>query len=140
MTKLKLTRHLLLSLVVLATCFLTPFLIAQSGLVSRNDPQRSSSPASTKPVAPPGSGSPQSADAGLAHEIDRLIDGGELAQARWGVFVMSMSDGRVLYTRRGDKLFTPASNMKSYTTAVALEECGADYRWRTSVYAYKQTD
>jgi D-alanyl-D-alanine carboxypeptidase/D-alanyl-D-alanine-endopeptidase (penicillin-binding protein 4) len=71
----------------------------------------------------------------LAHEIDRLIDESEFAKARWGVYVTSMRDGRVLYSRNGDRTFTPASNMKIYTTAVALDLLGADYRWRTSVYA-----
>ena len=53
---------------------------------------------------------------------------------------MSLKDGRVLYSRDGDKPFTPASNMKVYTTAVALDLLGPDYRWRTSVYALKQPD
>ena len=80
------------------------------------------------------------ADMELAHEIDRAIDESEFASARWGVFVMSLRDGRILYSRDGDKLFTPASNMKIYTTAVALDLLGADYRWRTSVYAETQPD
>jgi D-alanyl-D-alanine carboxypeptidase/D-alanyl-D-alanine-endopeptidase (penicillin-binding protein 4) len=80
------------------------------------------------------------ADLALAKEIDRTIDESDLAQARWGVFVMSMSDGRVLYSRNGDRLFTPASNMKIYTTAAALDLLSADYHWRTSVYADKQPD
>ena len=49
-----------------------------------------------------------------------------------------MRDGRVLYSRNGDRLFTPASNMKVYTTAAALDLLGTEYRWRTSVYADKQ--
>jgi len=80
------------------------------------------------------------ADLALAREIDRAIDESDVAQARWGVFVMSMRDGRVLYSRNSDKLFTPASNMKIYTTAAALDLLGADYRWRTSAYADKQPD
>src|SRR5216684_2671870 len=80
------------------------------------------------------------ADLALAREIDRAIDESDVAQARWGVFVMSMRDGRVLYSRNSDKLFTPASNMKIYTTAAALDLLGADYHWRTSVYAGKQPD
>jgi len=80
----------------------------------------------------------QPADAVVGREIDRAIDDSELAQARWGVFVMSLNDGRVIYSRNGDRLFTPASNMKVYTTAVALDLLGAGYRWRTSVYANKE--
>ncbi|MDQ6651605.1 MAG: D-alanyl-D-alanine carboxypeptidase/D-alanyl-D-alanine-endopeptidase [Acidobacteriota bacterium] len=70
----------------------------------------------------------------LAKRVDSAIDGSEFANARWGAFVISMSDGTTLYQRNAQKLFTPASNMKIYTTGVALDLLGADYRWRTSVY------
>ena len=76
----------------------------------------------------------------LAERIDKAIDGSELAAARWGICVISMSDGSVVYQRNSDRLFTPASNMKIYTTGVALDLLGADYRWRTSVYASGQPD
>ena len=76
----------------------------------------------------------------LARRIDSAIDQSELASARWGIYVISMSDGSTLYQRDADKLFTPASNMKIYTTGVALDLLGADYRWRTSVYANAQPD
>ena len=76
----------------------------------------------------------------LARRIDSAIDQSELAYARWGISVVSMSDGSTLYQRNADKLFTPASNMKIYTTAVALDLLGADYRWRTSVYANAPPD
>lgn len=76
----------------------------------------------------------------LARRIDNAIDQSELASARWGISVISMSDGSTLYQRDADKLFTPASNMKIYTTGVALDLLGADYRWRTSVYANAQPD
>ena len=101
---------------------------------------------SNPPLAPPETASqPKSTadtntgfDAALARDIDQLIDGSDSARARWGVFVMSLRDGRVLYSRAGDSLFTPASNMKIYTTAAALDLLGPDFRWRTSVYASTQ--
>jgi D-alanyl-D-alanine carboxypeptidase/D-alanyl-D-alanine-endopeptidase (penicillin-binding protein 4) len=76
----------------------------------------------------------------LAGRIDNVINESELAAARWGISVISMSDGSTVYQRNGDKLFTPASNMKIYTTGVALDLLGADYRWHTSVYANAQPD
>ena len=76
----------------------------------------------------------------LAARIDSAIDGNELAAARWGVSVISMADGSTIYERNADKLFTPASNMKIYTTGVALDLLGADYHWRTSVYSNSQPD
>jgi serine-type D-Ala-D-Ala carboxypeptidase/endopeptidase (penicillin-binding protein 4) len=97
----------------------------------------------TKPAAPPAkenekvSNAPE--DTSLAREIDRIISESDVP-ARWGVFVMSQRDGRVLYSHDAEKSFTPASNMKVYTTAVGLDLLGGDYRWRTSVYARKQAD
>jgi len=76
----------------------------------------------------------------LAQQIDKAIDSGEFAHARWGVCVISLANGAVIYQRNADKLFTPASNMKIYTTGVALDLLGADYRWRTSVYTSAQPD
>ena len=93
----------------------------------------------TQPAPPPKStGTVASFDAALARDIDQLIDNSDSAKARWGVFVMSLKDRRVLYSRDGDRLFTPASNMKIYTTAIALDLLGVDYRWRTSVYSSTQ--
>lgn len=76
----------------------------------------------------------------LAQRINQLIDESGFASARWGISVVSLADGTTLFTKDADKLFTPASNMKIYTTAVALDLLGVDYRWRTSVYASSQPD
>lgn len=76
----------------------------------------------------------------LGRRINNAIDESELASARWGVYVISMADGSIVFERDGDKLFTPASNMKIFTTGVALDLLGANYRWRTSVYANAQPD
>jgi D-alanyl-D-alanine carboxypeptidase/D-alanyl-D-alanine-endopeptidase (penicillin-binding protein 4) len=106
--------------------------------LAREDRPTPTPPAASRNPALSVSSAP--ADLSLAKEIDRAIDESDLGQARWGVFVMSMSDGRVLYSRNGDKLFTPASNMKIYTTAAGLDLLGENYHWRTSVYANKQPD
>jgi D-alanyl-D-alanine carboxypeptidase/D-alanyl-D-alanine-endopeptidase (penicillin-binding protein 4) len=49
--------------------------------------------------------------------------------------VVQLSDGRVLYARNADRLFVPASNMKLFTTALALTKLGADYRLATQIGA-----
>lgn len=109
-------------------------------------PTAETPPAHTEQVSEPKAGGTSAAvhsnavDPDLAREIDRLIDDSELAAARWGVSVVSLKDNRVLYERNADKLLTPASNMKLFPTAVALEFLGADYRWRTSVYATTSPD
>ena len=95
-----------------------------------------------KPVESGESKSPLTSSAAreLASQIDRAIDESDLASARWGLQVISQADGSTLYQRNADKLFTPASNMKIFTTAVALDLLGSDFRWRTSVYSSTKPD
>jgi D-alanyl-D-alanine carboxypeptidase/D-alanyl-D-alanine-endopeptidase (penicillin-binding protein 4) len=109
--------------------------------------RRKQTPTKAAPAAKPKSESDKTGasknaavEASLAKAIDDVLNESDAGRARWGVFVMSLKDSRVLYSRDADKLFTPASNMKVYTTAVALDLLGADYRWRTSVYANKQPE
>lgn len=79
-------------------------------------------------------------DRDLATALDQLLNSPDFARARWGVAVVSLKDGKLIYEHNGDQLFTPASNMKIYTTAVGVDLLGADYRWRTSVYADSEPD
>ena len=79
-------------------------------------------------------------DRTLANDLDQLLNSPEYSQARWGVSVVSLKENKLIYDHNGEQLFTPASNMKVYTTAVALDLLGADYRWRTSVYSESQPD
>lgn len=81
-----------------------------------------------------------SADVELGRRIAHEIGEGKFASARWGVEIISLRDGHTLYARDAERLFTPASNMKLYTTAAALDLLGADYRWRTSIYAASAPD
>jgi D-alanyl-D-alanine carboxypeptidase/D-alanyl-D-alanine-endopeptidase (penicillin-binding protein 4) len=93
--------------------------------------------ASRTPPAPVNS---TEAAAELGRNIERTIAESPFAFAHWGISVISLRDGRTVYAREADKTLTPASNMKVYTTAVALDQLGADYRWRTSVYAAQEPD
>jgi serine-type D-Ala-D-Ala carboxypeptidase/endopeptidase (penicillin-binding protein 4) len=97
-------------------------------------------PVPTSKIPPAFIGSAHVVHTDLTSYIDSQIDDSDSAFARWGVCVISLNDGQILYSRNADKLFTPASNMKIYTTGVALDLLGADYHWRTSVYANSQPD
>ncbi len=133
--RLKIRRNLFFSVFVVVTIVSASFVIGRSHFVAgdKTRPATPKNPVASEALLGPGSNLP--ADATLAQEIDRTIDESELSNARWGVFVMSLRSGHLLCSRNGDRLFTPASNMKIYTTSVALDLLGADYRWRTSVYA-----
>src|SRR6266849_6802007 len=69
----------------------------------------------------------------LASRINAILSQLDLARGFWGVEVVSLSSGKVLYAQNADKLFTPASNTKLFTTAAALALIGPDYNFRTTV-------
>src|SRR5215813_6295496 len=62
------------------------------------------------------------------------------APASWGVKIASLDTGRTIFEHNPEKYFNPASNAKLYTTALALERLGADYRIKTSVYSSRRPD
>ncbi len=74
-------------------------------------------------------------DVALCEKINRTIEESELANARWGVIAIGLKDGRIVCGREERKLFNPASIQKILTAIVALDKLGADYRWKTSIYA-----
>jgi len=76
----------------------------------------------------------------LAQRIEAILRRSEARRGHWGIEVVRLSDGRVLYTRNAEQLFLPASNMKLFTTAAALERLGPDFRFRTTVEAESPPD
>lgn len=59
---------------------------------------------------------------------------GPLARAQWGVAVWDLGAERWVARHEADRYFVPASNLKLVVSATALEQLGAGYEWRTSVY------
>lgn len=64
----------------------------------------------------------------LAAQIDAHIGQSRFARASWGIAVVSLDNGRTLYTHDADRLMQPASTAKLYTTALSLATLGANYR------------
>jgi len=69
----------------------------------------------------------------LAVRIGDVLSQPDLDRGFWGIEVVSLSTGKVLYAHDAEKLFTPASNTKLFTTAAALALIGPDYTSRTTV-------
>jgi D-alanyl-D-alanine carboxypeptidase/D-alanyl-D-alanine-endopeptidase (penicillin-binding protein 4) len=53
----------------------------------------------------------------------------------WSVVVHSLTRGDTLYSLNSFRMQTPASNMKTVTSAVAAERLGWDYRYTTKIFA-----
>jgi D-alanyl-D-alanine carboxypeptidase/D-alanyl-D-alanine-endopeptidase (penicillin-binding protein 4) len=79
-------------------------------------------------------------DTAMCAEINEKIEKSPFVNARWGVFAVSLKDGRVVCSIDGRKLFNPASIQKTLTAIVALDKLGADYRWKTGVYSAGEID
>ena len=69
----------------------------------------------------------------LAQRIEAILRSSDAHRGHWGIEVVRIKDGKVLYARNAEQLFLPASNMKLFTTAAALEKLGPDFRFRTTV-------
>ncbi len=76
----------------------------------------------------------------LQSRISDVLRKPELAPAMIGVKVVSLETGRVLFEENAHKLLRPASNMKLYTVAAALDRLSPEYRFVTSVYAPAKPD
>src|SRR5829696_6684527 len=76
----------------------------------------------------------------LQTRISQILAKPELSPAMVGVKVVSLDNGRVIFEENAAKLLRPASNMKIYTVAAALDRLSPDYRFPTSDYAYTRLD
>ncbi|GHD24486.1 D-alanyl-D-alanine carboxypeptidase/D-alanyl-D-alanine endopeptidase [Nocardiopsis kunsanensis] len=78
----------------------------------------------------PGPGSAE-----LAERIDTILDDPALEGATSGVLVQDPGTGEVLYREDAGTQLLPASNMKMFTAAAALEILGPDHTFETRVVA-----
>ncbi len=69
----------------------------------------------------------------LAEAIDEVLESPTAHRSFWGVHIAELKSGRVLYERNSEKLFTPASNQKLLSTALAISRLGPDHRYTTSL-------
>ena len=73
-------------------------------------------------------------------QIGELLAEPDAARASWGIEFVDLTTGKTLYSLNADKLFTPASNAKLFTTAAALALIGPDYRFRTTIESAGNVD
>src|SRR6266853_1096590 len=64
-----------------------------------------------------------------------ILGSGQPAKGDWGLLIADGGTGQVLFEENADKYFVPASNMKLFTTALALAKLSPDFRFRTTLEA-----
>lgn len=68
-----------------------------------------------------------------AQLADSAIGAPMWRNARWGMLLVDVTSGDTVLSRDAGRLFMPASNQKLLTAAVAMQQLGPDFRWRTPV-------
>jgi len=69
----------------------------------------------------------------FAVRAESLVSAVPVNKGAWGLLVVDAATGETLYEKNADRYFTPASNMKLLTTALALDKLGPDFRFRTTL-------
>lgn len=64
----------------------------------------------------------------------------ELRRGNIGIKIVSLDSGKVAFDENSEKYFMPASNMKSFTVAAAIEKLSPNFRFVTSVFANSKPD
>lgn len=74
--------------------------------------------------------------AALEERLDEVLDNHPTAKRTTVTLkVVDLESGETIYDRGGDRLQVPASNLKIYTSACALDTFGPDHRFQTIVRA-----
>jgi len=76
----------------------------------------------------------------LREQLQGLFAEAAFGNAFWGVLIQSADTGEVIFSQNEEKSFVPASNMKLFTTAVALLKLGPEFRYQTRLYGLGEVD
>jgi D-alanyl-D-alanine carboxypeptidase/D-alanyl-D-alanine-endopeptidase (penicillin-binding protein 4) len=76
----------------------------------------------------------------LQAKIRERLSRPELRRGQVGVKIVSYNTGKVIYEDNAEKYFVPASNMKVFTVATAIEKLTPDFKFVTSVYVAAPPD
>lgn len=68
----------------------------------------------------------------LASDLASMVNA-RTRSGRWGVMVVSLTRGDTLFAENADAMLQPASTMKLFTTALALDRLGPDWQFQTQV-------
>jgi D-alanyl-D-alanine carboxypeptidase/D-alanyl-D-alanine-endopeptidase (penicillin-binding protein 4) len=69
----------------------------------------------------------------FSERADALLASAPASKGEWGVLIVDAETGEALFELNADRYFVPASNMKLFTTALALAKLGPDYRFHTTL-------
>jgi D-alanyl-D-alanine carboxypeptidase/D-alanyl-D-alanine-endopeptidase (penicillin-binding protein 4) len=69
----------------------------------------------------------------FSSRVDVALSNPSASKGEWGLLIVDAATGETLYALNEDKYFVPASNMKLFSTALALSKLGVDYKFQTTL-------
>lgn len=118
-----------LPIFLLLISLLSASLVAQTAVQPTPTPSIGSSTVSSRQTV-------QSLTGRIADRLARP----EVRRGQIGVKIVSLNTGKVFFQQNGEKYFMPASNMKNFTVATALEKLTPDFKFVTSAYSASAPD
>lgn len=101
-------------------------------------PSLEASPAGSRPITPVRNAPRTLAE--LQARIEEVVRQPALEPGFFAVKIVSLDTGNAIFEQNANKLVRPASNMKLYTVAAALDRLTPDYHFITSVYAKEKPE
>jgi D-alanyl-D-alanine carboxypeptidase/D-alanyl-D-alanine-endopeptidase (penicillin-binding protein 4) len=144
-----LRRFVILSLVAFSLAAVLPALaqdpsrprtVVPAAPVPSPQPVNPDSPPVRNGAAARPASSPPTTLAELLSRIQEVVRQPALEPGFFAVKIVSLDTGLVIYEQNANKFVRPASNMKLYTVAAALDRFTPDYHFMTSVYAQEKVD
>lgn len=86
-----------------------------------------------QPAVPPETPAQRAQTERFAARVQALTSAPPASKAEWGLLIVDAATGAALFERNADKYFVPASNLKLFSTAIALAKLGPDYRFHTTL-------
>ncbi len=137
---MNLVKRIALAAAVLAASF-PAVLGAQATPVSSSFAAATTAPATKKPKRTPKPTAKKSAKPAWTATVgsDALASavasalGSHTRGGTWGAIIVSLTKGDTLFSQNPDAMLQPASTLKMYTSAVALDRFGPDFRFKTPV-------
>ncbi len=111
----------------------TPQSDKQQRQIAKPSPTATPTPSPSPTVSP--TPTPVMTLASLQSSIRSRLLRPELRRGQVGIKVVSQTTGKVIFEDNAEKYFMPASNMKNFTVATALERLTPDFKFITGVYA-----
>jgi len=105
-----------------------PIVYAQS-----NTPPKAASGSASQRAKKPTAPQTDAAAKRFATRAEALLNAPPSSKGEWGLLIVDATTGATLYEQNAAKYFVPASNMKLFTTALALAKLGPSYRFHTTL-------